>query len=148
MKQYLSVVIVFVLCLLAIACAWGWRISQRDKKIDIDPSDLEKNLTPITINVYDENTNNAEVTFNEFIKEYYNYNSKYARTYADKIKKDSEAKVTDEDMNFNNSYSFGKWKVQNAEVEFVVINTLEFEEFAGKALNEIQLQYKWIQVEE
>ena len=36
MKQYLSVVIVFVICLLAIAGAWGWRISQRNEKINID----------------------------------------------------------------------------------------------------------------
>ena len=29
MKQYISLVIVFIVCLLAIACAWVWRISQR-----------------------------------------------------------------------------------------------------------------------
>lgn len=48
MKQYLSVVIVFVICLLAIAGAWGWRISQKDRKIDID--DIENTEKRIQIN--------------------------------------------------------------------------------------------------
>jgi len=65
MKQYLSVVIVFVICLLAIAGAWGWRISQKNKKIDIE--DLEENIqinSTRPINIYEEK---EESTDNEKI---------------------------------------------------------------------------------
>lgn len=53
MKQYLSVVIVFVVCLLAILGAWIWRISQRTS-IDTNTS---KDVINKTINVYQDNVN-------------------------------------------------------------------------------------------
>lgn len=58
MKQYLSVVIVFVVCLLAIAIAWGWRISQRD-------NDDFENLVNDYVNIYNEN-----VKINQNVKIY------------------------------------------------------------------------------
>ncbi len=63
MKQYVTVVIVFVICLLAIVGAWGWRISQKDKKIDID--DLEKRIqinTNRPVEIYEEKEESKDTT--------------------------------------------------------------------------------------
>jgi len=53
MKQYLSVVIVTVICILAIICAWGWRVAKSNEKENIDR--LSKNIQINNIKVYEEN---------------------------------------------------------------------------------------------
>lgn len=66
MKQYVSVVIVFVICLLAVACAWGWRISQKDEKINID--DLEESIKTNStkpVNIYEEKEESTDNVKND-----------------------------------------------------------------------------------
>lgn len=157
MKQYLSVVIVFGICILAITGAWIWRVSQSNNRTNIDTlnQNIQINSTK-PVNVYEDNSsseivksndNNTEKTFSDLLKEYVSYNTKYAKVYAEKVKEDSEAKVSDVDMQFTNNYTFGKWQVQNNEVAFVVTDSQEFEVFAGKTLDEMKSQYKWIKGE-